>query len=468
MNAAESSQTPRERERRRSLAGNLILLTTLVAALAAGLTGLIAWQTAANGAEQRESDQLMRQATVLSDLPALSQLLFTGSQVLAGPNGVQLAVIDADGSVSGAATPAIDTTSRAALLAGHTVSTTGILAGRQVLLVGHPGSRGGAVVLTEPYTVVTQETDQVRRNIIWPLIVGMLGAALAGALLARRLARPLVASADVAHRLADGERGVRAPIGGPREAAQIGRALNTLDEALARSENRQREFLQSVSHEMRTPLTALQGYAEALADGVIEPGQLPEVGRTLAAETGRLDRFLSDLLALARLENEDFHLESAPTDVADLIERAAAFWIDPCARHGVELRLEKPEGEPVVIDTDAFRVRQLIDGLVQNALRVTPAGRPLIIAARAADAEAETAVVLQVRDGGPGLSDDDVRVAFETGALAERYRQTRPVGSGLGLAIAHRLTERLGGTITVDGHGPEGGACFTVSLPPAA
>lgn len=467
MSAMGSSHAPRVRERRRSLAANLILLTTLVAALAAALTGLIAWQTAANGAEQRESDQLMRQATVLSDVPALSQLLFTGSQVLAGPNGVQIAVIESNGSVSGSATPAIDTTSKAALLAGNTVSTTGILGGQQVVLVGHPGVRGGAVVLTEPYTVVTQQTDQVRRNIIWPLIVGMLGAALAGALLARRLARPLVASAGIAHRLASGERGVRAPVEGPREAAQIGTALNTLDEALAHSENRQREFLQSVSHEMRTPLTALQGYAEALADGLIEPDQLPEVGRTLAAETSRLDRFLSDLLALARLEADDFHLELAPTDIADLIDQAGTFWAGPCARHGVELRLEKPEAEPVIIDTDAFRVRQLIDGLVQNALRATPAGSPLIIAARPAGAETNAAVLLQVRDGGPGLSDDDVRVAFESGALTERYRQTRPVGSGLGLAIAHRLTQRLGGTITVAGHGPEGGACFTVSLPSA-
>lgn len=72
---------------------------------------------------------------------------------------------------------------------------------------------------------------------------------------------------------------------------------------------------------------------------------------------------------------------------------------------------------------------------------------------------------MQVRDGGPGLTEDDVRVAFDSGALHARYRDTRPVGSGLGLALAHRLTGRLGGTLRVEGHGPEGGACFTVALP---
>ncbi|MCX5609927.1 MULTISPECIES: HAMP domain-containing sensor histidine kinase [unclassified Streptomyces] len=451
--------------RRGSLARNIVVLTTVVAALAVALTGLVAWQTAAHGAEERERDQLTRQATVLSRLPALSEALFHGAQVLGGPNNVQLAVIAPDGTVSGTATPAVDRASKSALLAGKPVSTTGILGGRDVLLVGQPGVRGGAVVLTEPYAVVTENTNQIRRNVVAPLIVGMLGAALAGALLARRIARPLVKAAQIAHRLADGERGVPAPVDGPRETADIGRALNVLDEALARSENRQREFLLSVSHDLRTPLTALEGYAEALADGLIEPDRLPEVGGILAGETRRLDRFLGDLLDLARLEADDFRLDVAPADLRAVVAEAAAFWTGPCARHGVELRLEQPgpPAQPVIVDTDAFRVRQLIDGLVQNALRVTPEGAPLVLAVRAA---AGGGAELQVRDGGPGLTDDDVRIAFDHGALHERYRDTRPVGSGLGLAIARRLTGRLGGTIRVEGHGPEGGACFTVALPP--
>ncbi|MBT2541628.1 HAMP domain-containing histidine kinase [Streptomyces sp. ISL-44] len=452
--------------RRGSLARNIVVLTTVVAALAVALTGLVAWQTAAHGAEERERDQLTRQATVLSRLPALSEALFHGAQVLGGPNNVQLAVIAPDGTVSGTATPAVDRASKSALLAGKPVSTTGILGGRDVLLVGQPGVRGGAVVLTEPYAVVTENTNQIRRNVVAPLIVGMLGAALAGALLGRRIARPLVKAAQIAHRLADGERGVPAPVDGPRETADIGRALNVLDAALAHSENRQRKFLLSVSHDLRTPLTALQGYAEALADGLIEPDRLPEVGGILAGETRRLDRFLGDLLDLARLEADDFRLDVAPADLCAVVAEAAAFWTGPCARHGVELRLEQPgpPAQPVIVDTDAFRVRQLIDGLVQNALRVTPEGAPLVLAVRAA---AGGGAELQVRDGGPGLTDDDVRIAFDHGALHERYRDTRPVGSGLGLAIARRLTSRLGGTIRVEGHGPEGGACFTVALPPA-
>ncbi|MFD8984537.1 histidine kinase dimerization/phospho-acceptor domain-containing protein, partial [Streptomyces sp. NPDC059564] len=383
---------------RGSLARNIVVLTTVVAALAVALTGLIAWQTAAHGAEQRERDQLTRQATVLSRLPVLSGALFNGAQALGGPNGVELAVIAPDGTVSGTATPAVDLVSKSALLAGRAVSTTGVLGGQEVLLVGQPGVRGGAVVLTEPYAVVTHNTNQIRRNVIAPLIAGMLGAALAGALLARRIARPLVKAAQVAHRLADGERGVRAPVDGPRETEDIGRALNGLDAALAHSENRQREFLLSVSHDLRTPLTALQGYAEALADGLIEADRVPEVGSILADETRRLDRFLADLLDLARLEADDFRLDTAPADLGAVLAEAAAFWSGPCARDGVELRLERP-GRPVVVATDAFRVRQLLDGLVRNALRATPRGAPLVLAV---DAAPDGGAALQVRDGGPG------------------------------------------------------------------
>ncbi|WUD73510.1 HAMP domain-containing histidine kinase [Streptomyces sp. NBC_00510] len=448
---------------RGSLAGNLVLLTTAVAAVAVLLAGLASWHTIRTTAEAQERDRLARQADVLSRTPALSSLLLEREQRLAGSNGVELAVVAPDGTTAGPAAAAVTTSVLAVLRGGDPASATAALGGRAVLVEGHPSPGGGAVVLTKPFTAVDDAAARIRGGLALPLAAGLAGAGAAGALLARRLARPLTAAARTAHRLAAGERGLALPDDGPAEVAELSAALTALDAALARSENRQRAFLLSVSHEIRTPLTAVRGYAEALADGVIGPDGLPATGRTLLAETGRLDRFVHDLLDLARLEADDFRLDAARTDLDALVEDAGAVWADRCARHDVRFRLERP-GRPLPADTDPFRVRQLLDGLAENALRVTPAGRPLVLALRAEGGEA----VFEVRDGGPGLTEDDLTVVFQRAALATRYRGVRPVGTGLGLAIAHRLTTLLGGTISAACASPEGGACFTVRLPTGA
>jgi two-component system sensor histidine kinase BaeS len=114
----------------------------------------------------------------------------------------------------------------------------------------------------------------------------------------------------------------------------------------------------------------------------------------------------------------------------------------------------------VITVTDPTRVRQILDGLAENALRVTPAGAPIVVGLDAQHGWA----VLEVRDGGPGLTAEDCAVAFERSVLYERYRGVRRVGTGVGLALVHGLATRLGGA-TAAGRAPEGGACFTVRLP---
>ncbi|GFJ90720.1 hypothetical protein Prum_043620 [Phytohabitans rumicis] len=124
------------------------------------------------------------------------------------------------------------------------------------------------------------------------------------------------------------------------------------------------------------------------------------------------------------------------------------------------LRVSLPAEGQIPAFTDPGRIRQVVDGLLENALRILPSGAPLVLAAWAQP----DAAVLEVRDGGPGLTDEDLAVAFERGALRQRYEGVRKVGSGLGLALAAGLVRRLGGTIEA-GHAPEGGARFTVTLP---
>ncbi|RSS81940.1 sensor histidine kinase KdpD [Streptomyces sp. WAC06614] len=458
---------------RRTLARELVLFAGFVALVAVLLSGVTAWYTARGNAEAQERDRLARQATVLSRVPRLSALLVEGEQQIAGANGVRLAVLDPSGALTGPAADAVSHAGRDRLLTHRPLSTTATLDGQEVLVEGRAG-RAGGVVLTKATTEVDAAAARIRRNLVLPLCAGLLGAGAAGLLLARRIARPLTAAAGVAGRLAAGERGTTATApdedpraaAGPREVAEVSRALAVLDRELARSEERRREFLLSVSHEIRTPLTTIRGYAEALADGVVPADRVPATGRLLGAESERLDRFLRDLLDLARLEADaaDFRIDTTDTDLTALVTHAAGTWRERCARHGVRFALERPEsGPPLTLRTDGFRVRQLADCLLENALRLTPEGGPVVLAV--APAPEGGGALLQVRDGGPGLTDEDVEVAFERGALHDRYRGERPVGSGLGLAIAHRLATRLGGTLTVLGHGPEGGAAFTLTLP---
>jgi two-component system sensor histidine kinase BaeS len=266
-------------------------------------------------------------------------------------------------------------------------------------------------------------------------------------------------AAGAARRLSTGARDVRLVPEGPAEVAAVADALNALSSALATSEGRQREFLLSISHELRTPLTAVKGYAEALSDGVVPAAAVEATGQILLAESSRLERLVSDLLDLARLGAQDFRIDVASVDLVTLVNQAALVWSDRCAREGVLFGLEVPS-TPVIVQSDPTRLRQIVDGLAENALRVTPAGRPIVFAVSATPYEA----VLQVRDGGPGLTPDDCRVAFDRSALYDRYRGVRRVGTGVGLALVAGLAGRLGGRAAA-GRSPEGGAAFTISLP---
>jgi signal transduction histidine kinase len=119
--------------------------------------------------------------------------------------------------------------------------------------------------------------------------------------------------------------------------------------------------------------------------------------------------------------------------------------------------------DPVVVQTDPRRLRQVLDGLAENALRLLGPGRPLVLELSTSPGVAE----LQVRDGGPGLAPDDYPVAFDQGVLNERYRGRRPVGAGLGLGLARQLVERLGGSIAAT-PAPEGGVAMSIRLPRSA
>ncbi|MEU0531938.1 HAMP domain-containing sensor histidine kinase [Amycolatopsis tolypomycina] len=446
---------------RGSLAGRITLVCLAVAGVAVIVAGLVASRLIRTTADNVLQSSLAAQADVVAsqlDETGIGNRLGVGkvADVVRG-QGISVVVRRAGGQALGDAA-AVQAAGKLGLTADHSGRVT--VAGSQYLVETRVvGTRGAAFALVLPARNVEATQRALVRNILLALGIGLLVAAVAGFVSGRLLGRPLRRAALAAGSLRAGRRDVRVPVQGPREVAEVAGSLNSLADALAVSEARQREFLLSVSHELRTPLTAVTGFAEAIADGVASGPDAVRAGETIQREAARLSRLVEDLLELARLGADEFRLDMAPLDVAALVRDCAEVWQLRCAREEVSLSVSVPSS-PVFVLADARRLRQVIDGLAENALRVTPAGAPMVFALSSDGVSA----ALAVRDGGPGLAPEDYPVAFERGVLNARYRDRRPVGSGIGLALVHALVTRMGGTVTA-GPAPEGGAAFTLTFP---
>jgi signal transduction histidine kinase len=291
-----------------------------------------------------------------------------------------------------------------------------------------------------------------------PFLGDLLIAALAGVILAaglsylvaRSIARPIRRVADATRALAADQSHDPLPTGGTTELASLAQAFNQMTEQLAASRQAERDFLLSVSHELKTPLTAIRGYSEGLADGAFTPD---EAARIISLEASRLERLVRDLLDLARMNRSEFSVQSEPVDLAEVAREAVRRHEAAARDFGVALTAE---GEEAWVDADSDRLLQVASNLVENALRETPAGGAVTVHAGPAR--------LLVSDTGRGIEPEDVPHAFERFYLYDKADKARPLGSGLGLAIVKQLATAMGGDVNVRS-GAEG-TTFEVSLRP--
>jgi two-component system OmpR family sensor kinase len=344
---------------------------------------------------------------------------------------------------------------RAALVLARVAATgraTGeISVGPARLLYAARPTPDGRIVLVRPSGLAFAEWRPFLESLI---LAGLGGAALAGLsafLLARRLTRPIAALARATRRLTAGEAGVEVVVEGADELAQLGHAFNQMAGGLQAARDEQRRFLESVSHELKTPLTSIRGYGEALLDGAVAPSQAGEV---VVAEASRLERLVSDLLDLARVGHSSFAVERVELDLGELVARAVERHQPRAAELSVALTASSDGAAPALGDPD--RLLQAVSNLIENALRVTPAGGAVRVHAAAG--------AMTVTDTGPGLAAEELPHAFERFYLHDRYRSEREVGSGLGLALVRELVERMGGEVAVES-APGQGATFTLRLP---
>jgi signal transduction histidine kinase len=310
---------------------------------------------------------------------------------------------------------------------------------------------GRALVLLRPVSSAQSRSSPYFWALLIAAAAGGLLAALAAFLLARRISRPLGRVAAAARTLTQGTHPEPVPVEGAAETATLAVAFNDLAQQLRRAQQAERDFLLSVSHELKTPLTAIRGYAEAVEDGVLDAR---EAAATVAFEARRLERLVRDLLDLAQMHRTDFSVHGAEIDLADVAEDAVRRYQQQAESFGVTLVAVVDEAATAVADAD--RVLQIVSNLVENALRLTPAGGEVrVVTARG---------VVRVEDTGPGLAEADRDHAFERFYLHERYGRERPVGTGLGLAIVKELALAMRGSVEVESI-PGTRTVFTVRLP---
>jgi signal transduction histidine kinase len=330
-----------------------------------------------------------------------------------------------------------------------------------------PGQSTGALA---PYIVVMAQQaprplDAFRgelRGVLIPAGLVALGAALLAALLlARSLSRPVVNLARATEAVARGDYSQRVQVQGRDELATLSSRFNTMAEEVDRAHRVQRDFVANVSHDLKTPLTSIQGFSQAILDGAVtdEQGYRQAAG-IINAEAERMSRLVNELLTLTRLESGLSALDIRPVDVGIVVREQALAMQPQAAAAGVSLSVAATAGQAMAA-ADADRLKQALGNLVDNALKYTPRGGSVLVEV----SQVTGAVRVAVRDTGRGIPPDELARVMERFYRVDKARGPAATGSlGLGLAIAREIAAAHGGTLTVESR-PGAGTTAVMTLP---
>ena len=303
-----------------------------------------------------------------------------------------------------------------------------------------------------------QFITSVNRSLL--LAGGLAGslAVLLTVLLSSRILRPIHALTIAAGKMEQGDLSQRVVVRTKDELGALARAFNAMADSVARAEQLRRTMLGDVAHDLRTPLTNIRGYLEAVQDGVLRP--TPEVIRSLQDEALLLTRLVSDLQELAQAEAGQLHLDCRPLDLAAALRQAAAVVAPQARAKGVQVDVQTPEALPPVL-ADAERVGQMLGNLLHNAIAYTPEGGHVTLSAVGGDP-----VEVRVADTGIGIAPEHLPNTFERFYRVDPSRNRATGGSGLGLAIVKHLVEQQGGRAWAESTVGTG-SVFRFTLPPA-
>ncbi len=276
-------------------------------------------------------------------------------------------------------------------------------------------------------------------------------------LLARRLTKPILAIEQVTASIAAGDFTARVGVEGNDELAGLGRSVNRMAADLARSKALDQQFLMSVSHDLRTPLTAIAGYAEALSDGAVDDPI--HAGNVIGNHADRLERLVGDLLDLAKLDANRFQLHLQAFDIGVAVGRTVAGLVPSAERFGLELTFAS--SGPLMAQADPDRLAQVVANVVDNAIKFARSHVATSVSPNG------THALIEISDDGPGILPEDLPHVFERLYVSSSQPTRAENPNGMGLAIVRELTTAMGGSVAASA-GPDGGTIVTLRVPLAA
>ena len=326
---------------------------------------------------------------------------------------------------------------------------------------------GVAVVGADVFTALMMEAgdsaeharkmydDSVTTVVVTASVLAVVASVALAVILARMLARPLAEIGAAARRIADGDYAARVPREGPEELASLADSFNQMAASLEEQERMRRDFIANAAHELRTPLTNLQGYLEALRDGVITADRATY--ESLHEEADRLVRLSRSLDALAEGDAETGSPTLVELDLTTAIRMALDLAAPSIERAGLRLVEELPPSLPARADPD--RLAQVLANLLSNAVRYTPRGGVVTVRAERRPAD----VLVSIANTGEGIPAEDLDRVFERFYRVEKSRDRARGGAGIGLAIVKQLVESTGGRVGAESG--DGQTRFWFSVP---
>ena len=347
------------------------------------------------------------------------------------------------------------------ILGGETIRMRSEGGEAPTFTVGVPYTRDGAVAGAVFIRTKAQRIESGLSEILGKIaVLAAAVLALSGVvvfLFVRARLKPLKQLGIAAGRIAEGDFSVQVDEKtGDREVREVSGAFNTMTRKLEGVEESRREFVANVSHELRSPITSIRGFAEGMADGVIPAEEQPKYLRLVADESKRLSGLIDDLLALSRLEREDAKPEMSVFDINEMLRRAVIRRMNDLEEKKIDVSCEFEEDTcPVRADSD--RIEQVVINLLDNAIKFTPEGGSIRLESATRDRIAE----ITVRDSGSGVAPEDRERIFDRFFTADRAH-TAGKGTGLGLSICKRIMEMHGQSIRL--LETETGAAFRFTL----